>query len=86
MAGESIRTIAVTTGRRRPQSRLSRLRVRYPDPEPGPRYDLALARELLARAGELPASKHGLMVALIEYRRALAALLAKLSQEAGSPS
>ncbi len=34
----------------------------------------ALARELLARTGELPASKHGLFALLTEYRHALHAL------------
>ncbi len=36
-----------------------------------PSYDAALARELLARTCELPASKPALVTMLTEYRRAL---------------
>jgi|ERR1022692_3838512 hypothetical protein len=71
MIKNTLRTIAVT-GRSR--SRLSRLRVRYPDRAPHPAYDTALARELLAFTGELPDSKHALVVLLTEYRHALYAL------------
>jgi hypothetical protein len=65
------RTITVTA---RSHSRLSRLKVRYPGQVPHPAYDTALARELLAFTGELPASKHGLVALLTEYRHALYAL------------
>jgi len=83
-AGGPIQTIYVTTGRMRPTSRLSRLRVRYPDPDPSPRYDAGLARELLIRTGELPASKRGLLLVLIEYRRALVALVTEAAQQTGA--
>jgi len=64
------RTIAVAA---RGRSRLSRLRVRYPDRDEYRRYDADLARELLARTGELPGSKRELIALLAEYRKALAA-------------
>jgi len=69
------RTIAVTAPRR---SRFSRLRVVYPDHAPQPAYDVALARELLGRTGEIPHSKRGLVVVLTEYRHALHALAQQL--------
>jgi hypothetical protein len=62
------RTIAVTACAR---TRLSRLRVRYPDHTDHRHYDAALARELLARTGELPSSKHDLIVVLTDYRHAI---------------
>lgn len=85
--GDNARTIAVLPGSR---SRFSRLTVRYPagtprprhrsrrgypDPGPSPRYDLDLAGELLARTGDLPATRRDLIVVLIEHRRALHALI-----------
>jgi len=63
--------IAVTA---RTRSRLSRLRTRNPDQAEHPHYDAALARELLARTGELPHSKRDLIIVLAEYRHALHAL------------
>lgn len=79
------RTIAVTPGSpqrfSRPKLRypagtqpsrpLSRLRRAYPDPGQSPRYNPELASELLASTCNLPASKHDLIVILIEHRRAL---------------
>jgi hypothetical protein len=81
----SERTIAVVRSGR---SRFSRLRVRYPDsPARGggrPAYDAATARELLAKTGELPASRSDLVAVLTEYRHALFALAAEPScQDAG---
>jgi hypothetical protein len=67
------RTIAVRC--RRPGRRLSRLRIEYPpwarSGAPLPAYDAAMARQLLAMTGELPASKRGLEIVLAEHRRAL---------------
>jgi hypothetical protein len=58
-------TIAVTA---RTRSRHARLKTCYPDyPDRRP-HDAALARELLARTGELPASKHDLIIVLTEHR------------------
>lgn len=71
------RTIAVTA---RARSRFSRLRVRYPDRAPHPRYDAALARELLADTGEIPDTKRGLVAVLTEYRTALHDLTAMPGQ------
>lgn len=84
---QSARTIAVLPGSK---SRFSRLKVRYPagtprprhrsrrgypDPGPSPRYDPDLAGELLARTGDLPATRRDLIVVLTEHRRALHALI-----------
>jgi hypothetical protein len=85
--GRNARTIAVLPGSK---SRFSRLKVRYPagtpqprhrfkhgypDPGPSPRYDPDLAGELLARTGDLPATRRDLIVVLTEHRRALHALI-----------
>jgi hypothetical protein len=71
------RTIAVRC--RRPGRRLSRLRIEYPtwarSGAPFPTYDAAMARQLLAMTGELPASKRGLEIVLAEHRRALVDLI-----------
>jgi hypothetical protein len=60
-------------------TRFSRLKADYPErglnSPPRLHYDAALARELLSRTGELPSSKGDLLAVLIEYRRALVALL-----------
>lgn len=72
-------TIAAT-GRRR----FHRLRVVYPDHSACPAYDTALARELLARTGELPASKRGLVALLTEYRHALHALASRPREHDGN--
>ena len=84
------RTIAVTA---RSSSRLARLKLRYPGSPrswlarfftryPGqvahPVYDAALAMELIDRTGELPASKHDLIVVATEYRHALHALASQI--------
>jgi hypothetical protein len=62
------KTIAVPA---RGHGRSSRLRLKYPDQSDHPTYDAALARELLARTGELPDSRRALIVLLTEYRHAL---------------
>jgi hypothetical protein len=71
------RTISVA----RRGTRFSRLKVEYPEcvlnGPPCLQYDVALARELLARTAELPSSKRDLMAVLTEYRHALAALAAE---------
>jgi hypothetical protein len=68
------RTISVT----RRGTPFSRLRVEYPEcvlnGRPRLHYDVALARELLSRTGELPSRKRDLLAVLTEYRRALVAL------------
>jgi type III restriction enzyme len=70
------RTIAVTA---RNRSLFSRLKVRYPHPCDHPRYDAALASELLGRTSELPDSKHDLVVVITEYRCALHDLITALT-------
>jgi hypothetical protein len=66
------RTIAVTANGK---SRFSRLRVVYPQrASRPPRYDADLARELLTRTADLPASRRDLIAVLTEYRHALHAL------------
>lgn len=66
------RAIVMTVGR---YGRLSRLKFTYPDQAQHPSYDAALARELLTRTCELPASQRGLVLLLAEYRHALQALV-----------
>jgi anti-sigma regulatory factor (Ser/Thr protein kinase) len=56
----------------RSHGRLARLRLRYPDHQAHHTYNLASARELLARTRELPARKRALLILLTEYRHALA--------------
>ncbi len=54
-------------------SRMARFRKRnrYPVARSHPAYDPDLAIELVGRTGELPTSKHDLVVLLTEYRHAL---------------
>ncbi len=61
-------TIAATARR---ADRRSRIRLSNSGQADHPSYDAALARELLARTCELPASKPALVAMLTEYRRAL---------------
>ena len=61
-------TIAVAA---RGHGRRHRLKLACPDHVAHPTYDVTLARELLASTGQLPSSKHDLIVLLTEYRRAL---------------
>jgi hypothetical protein len=91
------RTIAVTA---RSSSRFARLRLRYPAGTPRglarfstrypgqvqvPEYDAALAMELVSNTGELPASKHDLIVIITHYRRALYTLASQiLNSQSGS--
>lgn len=63
----------------------SRFNVAHPDRTAYSVYDAPLARELLARTAELPASKRALIVMLTEYRHALSDLAATPS-DTPSPS
>jgi hypothetical protein len=75
------RTISVRASRK---WCLSRLRAEYPACAASggqrPPYDVALARELLSRAGEIPFSKRDMLAVLAEYRRALSALAAEFAR------
>jgi hypothetical protein len=94
------RTIAVTA---RSSSRFARLKLRYPTSTPPgwlapfsarnpaqvevPEYDAGLAMELGGTTGELPASKHDIVVIITHYRHALRALANQfLSCQTGSAS
>jgi hypothetical protein len=74
------RRLTISVAARR-KSRFCRTRIEYPawvvNGTRRPPFDVALARELLARTGELPSSRGDLRAVLAEYRHALAALAAE---------
>lgn len=68
-------------GRRRSVLAALTTRNHYPTQKSHPDYDAELAMQLLDETGELPTSKHDLVVVLTEYRHALHALASQaLSQ------
>lgn len=68
----------------RSYGRLSQLRLTYPEQTGHLTYDADLARELLGRTSELPASRHALIVVLTEYRHAIADLV--IASGTGTPA